>query len=134
MKNPNVTNSNPFPYEVKVNLHMFRALMLNRVGREVNCTDIVAINQSRLGKRIVELLKKLSKPGGLSNSIGDSPILSLCTRASCHPRKQHIQKLTCECPDTQPNQRPCRPQAQRGKTDVKEGHSASCPEDTAIFA
>jgi len=44
MKNPNVTNSNPFPYEVKVNLHMFRALMLNRVGREVNCTDIVAIN------------------------------------------------------------------------------------------
>ena len=77
MKNPNVTNSNPFPYEVKVNLHMFRALMLNRVGREVNCTDIVAINQSRLGKRIVELLEKLSKPGGLSNSIGDSPILSL---------------------------------------------------------
>ena len=81
MKNSNVTNSNPFPYEVKVNLHMFRALMLNRVGIKVNCTDIVAINQSRLGKRIVELLEKLSKPGGLSNSIGDSPILSLCTAA-----------------------------------------------------
>ena len=81
MKNANITNRNPIPYEVKVNLHMFRALMLNRVGREVNYTNIVAINQSRLGKRIVELLEKLSKSGGLSNSIGDSPILSLCTGA-----------------------------------------------------
>ena len=79
MKNANITNRNPIPYEVKVNLHMFRALMLNRVGREVNYTNIVAINQSRLRKWAVELLEKLSKPGGLSNSISDSPILSLYT-------------------------------------------------------
>ena len=81
MKNANITNRNPIPYEVKVNLHMFRALMLNSVGREVNYTNIVTINQSRLRKRAVELLEKLSKPGGLSNSIGDSPILSLYTGA-----------------------------------------------------
>ena len=81
MKNANITNRNPIPYEVKVNLHMFRALMLNRVSREVNYTNIVAINQSRLRKQAVELLEKLSKPGGLSNSIGDSTILSLYTGA-----------------------------------------------------
>jgi hypothetical protein len=49
MENPNITDSYPVANEVKVNLHMLRPLMLNRVDREVHGADVVAINDRALG-------------------------------------------------------------------------------------
>ena len=79
MKNADVTNINPFPDKVEINLDMLCALMLDRVGRQVNSTDVVTVHQGRLGEWAMELKKKLSKPRTLSNSVCNSPILSLST-------------------------------------------------------
>ena len=79
MKHANVTNSNPFSHKVEINLDMLCALMLNRIGGEVDCTDIVTVDQSRLGQWAMKLLKQLTKPSSLCNSISDSPILCLST-------------------------------------------------------
>jgi len=81
MKYANVTNNNPFSHEVEINLDMLCALMLNRIGGEVNSTDIVTVDQSRLGQRAMKLLKQLTKPSSPCNSISDSPILCLGTGA-----------------------------------------------------
>jgi len=79
MKNADVTNINPFPDKVEINLDMLCALMLDQVGRQVNSTDVVTVHQGRLGEWAMELKKKLSKPRTLSNSVCNSPILSLST-------------------------------------------------------
>jgi hypothetical protein len=50
MKNPNITNSHSVSNEMQVNLHMLRPLMLNRVGGEVQGTDVVAVDECALGK------------------------------------------------------------------------------------
>ena len=50
MKNADSTDGNTFPDEMEVDLHMFGALMLNRVGGEVDCADIVAIDEAGIGK------------------------------------------------------------------------------------
>ena len=79
MKNSEITNCNPLPNEVKINLDVFRALMLNRVGGHVDSTDIITIYQCSAAKRGTKLLKELAQPSSLSNSIGHSAILSLRT-------------------------------------------------------
>jgi hypothetical protein len=43
MKNSKNTNCNPLPDEVKINLNVFREIMLNRVGSHVDSADIVTI-------------------------------------------------------------------------------------------
>ena len=45
VKNPNITNGDPFMNEVEINLNMLRALMLYGIGGQVYCTDIVAEDQ-----------------------------------------------------------------------------------------
>ena len=39
------------PNEVKINFHMLGALVLDRVGRHINCVDIITINQSGAADR-----------------------------------------------------------------------------------
>jgi hypothetical protein len=51
---------NSFADEVKVDLNMLRALLLDMLGGEVDGADVVAENQSACGQRTVELLKKLA--------------------------------------------------------------------------
>ena len=58
---------------------MFSPLVLNGVGRQVNCTDIVTIYDGGSTKRAMELMKELAQPIRLRNSIGDSAILGLST-------------------------------------------------------
>jgi hypothetical protein len=41
----NFPNGNLVTEKVKINLDMLRALMLNKVGRQVDTTDIVTINK-----------------------------------------------------------------------------------------
>ncbi len=56
---------------------MLGPLMLYRVDREIHNADIVTIDKSSLPLRSVKLMKKLAKPAGLGNSIGNNPVLSL---------------------------------------------------------
>jgi hypothetical protein len=51
--------------------------VMNWIGRHVDCTHIVTINDNRMSNRDVKLLKKLPKPA----AFGDSTVLSLSTGA-----------------------------------------------------
>jgi hypothetical protein len=44
MQDTKITNSNSLSDEVKIDLNMFSALMLNRVGGHVDRTDVVTIH------------------------------------------------------------------------------------------
>jgi hypothetical protein len=81
MENPNIADSHPVMNEMEVNLHMFRPLMLNRVGGEVHNTDVVAIDERAPGDRAVKLSQELPEPRCLSHTISNSPVLRLSTRA-----------------------------------------------------
>jgi hypothetical protein len=64
-----------FSDEMKINLHMLHALMLNRVGGEVYSADVVAVDESAERWRSLELMQELAQPGGLSHTIGDGTVL-----------------------------------------------------------
>ena len=57
MQNPKITNSNSLSDEVKINLDVLSALMLNWIGGHVDGTDVVAIHQCSTPKGGVQLLK-----------------------------------------------------------------------------
>jgi nucleoside-triphosphatase THEP1 len=59
MKHTNSANGNTFTDEMKVNLHVLGALMLNRVGGEVDRADIVAIDEAGGGEWVTKFLEKL---------------------------------------------------------------------------
>ena len=73
MKDANSSTGDPFADEVKIDLDMFRALVLDGVGGEVDGADVVAEDQGARGQWTVELLEQLTKPGRLSHG----PILGL---------------------------------------------------------
>jgi len=50
MKDTKITNGNPLPDEVEVNLNMLGALMLNRIGGHVDGADVVTIHQCGLAE------------------------------------------------------------------------------------
>jgi len=81
MEYANSTNCNTFTDEMKVDLHMFGALMLYRVGGEVDGADIVAVDEVGGVERVMQFLEKLPQPGGLSDAVGDSPVFSFSARA-----------------------------------------------------
>jgi hypothetical protein len=58
--------------EIKINLHMFCALILNGVGGEVYGTDIVTVDESAARWQSLELMQ----PGGLSHTIDDDTALA----------------------------------------------------------
>jgi hypothetical protein len=61
--------------EMKINLHMLHVLMLNGVGGEVHCADVIAVDESAARWWSLELMQELAQPGGLSHTIGDSTLL-----------------------------------------------------------
>jgi hypothetical protein len=61
---------------MKINLHMFGALMLNGVGGEVHDAYVVTIDGSALRRQTLELMEQLAEPGGLSHVVGDGTVLS----------------------------------------------------------
>jgi len=56
MQNTKITNSDSFPDEVKINLNVLCALMLNRIGGHVDCADVVTIDQCGTAQGSMELL------------------------------------------------------------------------------
>jgi hypothetical protein len=81
MQYADLAQSDLFADKVNVNLDMFGASMMNRICHHVDCTHIVAINDSRTSNQDVELLKYLPKPAAFSDSMGDDTVLSLSTGA-----------------------------------------------------
>jgi hypothetical protein len=55
-----ITDGNTFSDEVKVDLDMLSALMLNGVGGEVDNVDAIMVDVSTLRQRGKELLEELS--------------------------------------------------------------------------
>jgi hypothetical protein len=46
MEDADLTDDNLLSNEIKINLHMLHALMLNGVGGEVHDTDVVTVDES----------------------------------------------------------------------------------------
>jgi hypothetical protein len=65
--------------KLEVDLHVLRALMLHRIGGEVDRTDIVAVDECG-ARGAVELLQQLTKPGCLGHTIGHNAILNSLER------------------------------------------------------
>ena len=78
MKNSKITNGNPLPDEVEINLNMFGALMLDWIGGHVDGTDVITIHQCGLAEGGVQLLQELTQPGSLGDTISHCAILNFC--------------------------------------------------------
>jgi hypothetical protein len=79
VKNTDITNGNSLTHKVEIYLNMFCALVLNRIGGEINCTDVITINQSTLGQRAIEFMQQLAQPASVNNSIFHCMVFSSCT-------------------------------------------------------
>jgi hypothetical protein len=77
VENTNITGGHTLTDEVKVDLHMLRALMLHGTGGEVDRVDVVAIDEGGTLEGAMQLLEKLAKLGGLDHTAGHSAVLSL---------------------------------------------------------
>jgi hypothetical protein len=75
MEYADLTDGNSLSDKIKINLHMFDALMLNRIGGEVHGADVVAVDESSSRRQTLELMEQLPQPGGLSHAIGDNAVL-----------------------------------------------------------
>jgi hypothetical protein len=75
-----ITDGHAFPNEVEVDLDMLGVLVLNRVGGEVDDTDVIVVDESDLRERGMELLEELSEPTSFGHSTGHGTVLSLDTR------------------------------------------------------
>jgi hypothetical protein len=52
-----ITDGHAFPHKVEVDVDIFCVLVVNRVGREVDGADVVAIDEGALCQQSVKLLK-----------------------------------------------------------------------------
>jgi hypothetical protein len=77
MEDADLTNGNILLDKIKINLHMFGALMLNGVGREVHSADVVTVDNGAPRWWGLELVEQLSQPSGLSHAVGNGTILGL---------------------------------------------------------
>jgi hypothetical protein len=75
MKHTDITKCNPFSNKMKIDFHVLGALVLHRVGRHVDGTDVVAVNQGGLAQGSVQFSQK----GGFGDGIGDRPVFSFGT-------------------------------------------------------
>jgi hypothetical protein len=75
MEDADLTDDNILSNEMKINLHMLHALMLNGVGGEVHGVDVVTVDESATRWRSLKLMQELAQPGGLSHTIGDDTVL-----------------------------------------------------------
>lgn len=81
VENSSFTQSNPIADEVKVNLDMFGSLVLHGVGEEVCGADVLAVHYCYSSRWATKFLKELAQPCGLSDTVCDSSIFSLCAGA-----------------------------------------------------
>jgi hypothetical protein len=77
VKNANNSTCDLFADEVKIDLNMLRALVLDGVGGEVDGTDVVTEDQSARGQQAVELVEQLTEPSRFSHAVGHDAVLGL---------------------------------------------------------
>jgi hypothetical protein len=75
MEYVHLTDGDSLSEKIKINLHMFGALILNGVGGEVHDADIVIVDESALRRQTLELMEQLAHPSGLSHTVGDGAVL-----------------------------------------------------------
>jgi hypothetical protein len=68
-----------FRNKMNVHLNMLGALMLHRITREIDGTDIVTIHQSGLRDMKVELREKVVYPASFRDNFGNTPIFDFST-------------------------------------------------------
>jgi len=71
MQNTYISSTDTLADEMEINLHMLRALMLNRIWRQVDSTHIVAIDKGAAGERLMEFMNKLMDPTSFGDAISD---------------------------------------------------------------
>jgi hypothetical protein len=109
--------------------------MLHGIGGEVNCADVVAVDECGALEEAVELLEKLAKPRGLGHVVGHSAVLGLSAGAGddglplCGPgdevgaQKHIVTGSGRRCRGSQPSQCRCRPRAPTSVRVKREGQS-----------
>jgi hypothetical protein len=60
MEDADLTDDNLLSDKMKINLHMLGALMLNGVGGEVHCADIVVVDKCAPRRQCLELVEQLT--------------------------------------------------------------------------
>jgi hypothetical protein len=81
MEDADLTDDNLLSDKMKINLHMFGALMLNGVGGEIHDADVVTVDKDASRRRGLELVEQLSQPSGLNHTVGNGTILDLSAGA-----------------------------------------------------
>jgi hypothetical protein len=71
MQHTNSAKSNLFLYKMYVKFNVLGALMIYWVGGEIDCTHIVAIDNSGSVEGTLKLLHKFTNPTCLCNSCGN---------------------------------------------------------------
>nr|GEZ09480.1 hypothetical protein [Tanacetum cinerariifolium] len=84
MKNSNLTSSNQISNKVDIYLYMLRTLILNRIRRQINNSDIITVNKCSGRQRCMQLTYKIPQSTSLGTSISNSMILRLSTRTRKH--------------------------------------------------
>jgi hypothetical protein len=98
MEDMDLTDDNLLLDEMKINLHMLHALILNRVDGEVHGANVVTVDESAARWQSLELMQEPTQPGGLSHTIGDGMILGFGAGAGdnslplCRPGDQVVPK------------------------------------------
>jgi hypothetical protein len=137
MEDVDLTDVNLLSDEMKINLHMLRALMLNRVGGEVHGVDVVTIDESAARWWSLELMQELAQPGGLSHTIGDDTTIGFGAGAgddSLPLGRPGDQVVPDECPGSQPSRRRCRRPGRSWTSGVTASRSQASHEDSARCA
>jgi hypothetical protein len=75
VKHTDISNGVALADEVQVDLNMLCALVLDRVGGEVDDANVVAIDKSASRQQTVELLEKLTKPDRLGHVVCHGAVL-----------------------------------------------------------
>jgi hypothetical protein len=88
MEDMDLTDGNLLSDEMKINLHMLRALMLNGVGGEVRDDDVVAVGESAGRWQSLELMQELAQPGASA-----TPLATARYSASALERETTVCRL-----------------------------------------
>jgi hypothetical protein len=67
--------------KVKVEVHMLGALMLHKIGGEVDRANDVTVDKGATSEIAMKLLEQLMEPGCLNHVAGHNAVLSLSARA-----------------------------------------------------
>jgi hypothetical protein len=78
MKNLDLSKRHLLANEVNVNLYVLRvSVVVNRVGRHVDGTHVVTVDNGGGGESNMKLLKQLADPVALGDGVGDHTVLGL---------------------------------------------------------